>query len=77
MWKLYTNVFAIQIKTHMMHHAFSWYFPHATAVPISLTTDKKVLIWNKGDAKSCSQTNAYLCAQGSSGGSKHGSERNK
>ena len=29
--------FSVKIDTNMIHHSFSWCFPHATAVPIAMS----------------------------------------
>ena len=65
--------FSIKIETNMMHHAFSWCFPHATAVPLGMTKDDHILICNEDSNKECSEGDVYLCAWGSSGGAKHAS----
>ena len=39
--------FAVHIQSEMIHHAFSWCFPHATAVPLGHTIDHRILIYNK------------------------------
>ena len=67
--------FSIKIKTNMIHHAFSWCFPRATAVPIAMSSNGNILIYNDYISRELSETVAYLCAWGSSGGSKHASAR--
>ena len=58
-----------------MHHAFSWCFPHAAAVPLGMKNHDHILICNEGSNKECSEGDAYLCAWGSSGGAKDASVR--
>ena len=68
--------FAIRIESSMIHHSLSWCFPHATAVPLGMTVKNQILIHNDDLQKKRSLSDAYLCAWGSSGGSKHASARN-
>lgn len=57
----------------MIHHAFSWCFLHAIAVPIAMTSNGSISIYNDYISKKRSENDAYLCAWGSNGGSKHAS----
>ena len=68
--------FAIKIKSNIIHHSLSWCFPHSTAVPLAITVNDGILIYNEDVNKNRSLSDAYLCAWGSSGGSKHASARN-
>ena len=67
--------FSIKIHTNMIHHAFSWCFPHTTAVLIAMSSNGSILIYNDYISKKGSKNDAYLCAWGSSGESKHASAR--
>ena len=69
----YVQMFsAIKINTHIIH-SFSWCFPHATAVPIALSKNGNILMYNINSGKLHTDEEAYLCTRGSSGGSKHAS----
>ena len=67
--------FSIKTNTNMIHHSFSWCFPHATAVPIAISKNGYILIYNDSNDKETEGNDSYLCAWGSSGGSKHASAR--
>ena len=67
--------FSIKITPNVIHHSFSWCFPHATAVPIALSKNGKILMFNINSGTFDIDDKAYLCAWGSSGGSKHASAR--
>ena len=65
--------FSIKIHTKTIHHEFSWCFSHTTAVPLTMTSNHNILIYNDYNSKEGSENDAYLCAWESSGGSKHAS----
>ena len=68
--------FSVKIRTNIIHHSFSWCFPHATAVPIAMANNGNILIYNDDSSdEQTAENDSYLCAWGSSGGSKHASAR--